>query len=140
MFQLIYTSSAAENMNNRALRELAKQSVISNSRHNITGMLLTHNGAIMQILEGEEHSVRRLLDNIKLDTRHSQVIVLTQGEREKREFPTWSMGYQDVSTLGNCKALFELTVQSLKKALPMSPSAELDSLTRTFVRVSQLQI
>jgi len=138
MFQLIYTSSIKDCLHERSLKKLSKDFAISNKQRNITGILLSHNGMLMQVLEGEENVVRDLMSKIEHDDRHSGLMILTERHLDKREFENWSMGYRHISATDPDKTLFQLTLQSLKNSLPESPSPELDTLTRTFIRVSGL--
>ena len=57
VYQLIYTSSATPDLDDFALREIAQSSSFYNQQMGITGLLLFHDGSILQVLEGDEMSV-----------------------------------------------------------------------------------
>lgn len=50
----------------------------------------------MQALEGEEAVVRDLFARISKDTRHHHVLTLAANEVPARQFPDWSMGFQNL--------------------------------------------
>ena len=61
-------------------------------------MLLYKDGNFMQVLEGDEDTVRALSTKIADDPRHRGLITLLQGPREERQFPDWSMGFCDLAS------------------------------------------
>jgi len=70
---------------------------MANKAVGVTGMLLYQDGNFMQVLEGNEHSVRGVYAKIERDPRHRGLITLLQGEIEDRQFPTWSMGFREIT-------------------------------------------
>lgn len=136
MFQLIYTSAASNSLDDFALRELAQTSAYNNQACGITGMLLFHNGSILQVLEGDEDTVKALYEKIENDLRHTGSMVLLSRHCKNREFSEWFMGYKNISGQSRGENLFKLTQQSLKAIMPSAPSEELRTLTNTYARVS----
>jgi hypothetical protein len=57
VYQLIYTSSTLPEVDDAVLREIAQVSSYNNQERDITGLLLYHEGSIMQVLEGDELNV-----------------------------------------------------------------------------------
>ena len=57
-------------------------------------MLVYRSECVLQVLEGEEASVRRLFAKIEVDVRHRQVTLLFVWPIEERSFPRWSMAYR----------------------------------------------
>ena len=55
----------------------------------------------MQVLEGPRETVQQLHDKIALDPRHKQMITLLKGKIEERQFPNWSMGFQNIDELND---------------------------------------
>ena len=97
MFYLVYVSVAAENVSKDELLGILAHSRTKNADAGITGMLLYKDGNFMQVLEGEEQAVRDLYARIRRDPRHLGIVTLVEGERERRRFGDWSMGFQDLS-------------------------------------------
>ncbi len=96
MFSLVYISSAVRPFSSVELADLLATSHQNNSQLGITGMLLYKDGNVMQVLEGEEAVVHKLYGKIARDPRHRGLLTLTQGPVEERQFPEWSMGFQDL--------------------------------------------
>ena len=98
MFYLVYVSVAAGRVSKDELLDILEKSRTDNAKAGITGMLLYKDGNYMQVLEGEEDSVRELYARIRRDPRHLGIVTLVEGERADRCFGDWSMGFQDLST------------------------------------------
>ena len=98
MFYMIYVSSSTAPLSSDDLMALLEGARKHNASQGITGMLLYKEGNFMQALEGEEGVVRPLFERIQRDPRHSGVVVLLEGELEQRQFPDWSMAFQDLNS------------------------------------------
>ena len=138
VYQLIYTSSATPELDDFTLREIAQTSSFNNQLLGITGLLLFHEGSIMQVLEGDEISVCSLYGNVKRDPRHTGCMILSTRTAEQREFSEWYMGYKNVSAREDVESLFNLNKSSLATVMPDRPSQVLGTLTQTYAKVSGL--
>jgi len=138
VYQIIYTSAATEALDDAAMRKLAISASERNSEVGITGVLLFNDGSILQVLEGDELTVKILIESIKNDTRHTGVMIMIERTSERREFSKWFMGYRNVTGAEHNETLFKLTQKSLRDVLPSRPTPELAALTRTYARVSGL--
>jgi hypothetical protein len=96
LFSLVYVSSTTDVMSTPELTALLQQCHTNNAQLGITGMLLYKDGNVMQVLEGEESTVRRVYDRISRDPRHRGLLVLHQGPLQERQFPDWTMGFRDL--------------------------------------------
>lgn len=96
MFHLVYASTATKRFSAGELFELLPQYRAKNVRLSVTGMLLYKVGAFMQALEGEEETVRSLYATICADVRHYDVHTLLTITVGARQFPDWSMGFEDL--------------------------------------------
>ncbi len=96
MVSLIYVSSAVRDFSEDELVRLLKKARLSNQRLGITGMLLYKDGNFMQVLEGPEVAVEALFSKISKDKRHHGTILLFTRKITEREFPDWSMGFQNL--------------------------------------------
>jgi hypothetical protein len=105
MFHLIYTSKARQAFSDRDLKKLLMRARSNNGKIGVTGMLIYHDGAFLQALEGDELSVRDVFKRIEQDTRHARVAVLRNQTSfgERRIFGDWSMGFANAS--GNAQVL-----------------------------------
>lgn len=95
MFSLVYRSVAKPGFGLYQIQQMLENAQINNYRNNITGCLLYHEGHFIQYLEGNQIRVLNLYDQIKEDNRHHKVELLSHGEREKREFDSWDMAYEN---------------------------------------------
>jgi len=98
LFQVVYTSTAAESFSRAELLDMLKGSVQRNSKAGITGLLLYQDRTFMQALEGEKAVVTTLYEKISHDPRHRNVIPLLQGPIAERHFPNSAMAFRDLET------------------------------------------
>ena len=98
LFQIVYSSTAANAFGRTELMDLLKGSVQRNARAGITGLLLYKDGAFMQALEGEEAAVIKLFSKISRDPRHHHVIPLMHEPVDHRHFPNSAMAFRDLET------------------------------------------
>jgi len=101
IFYLIYVSSAVQLLLDEELLLLLRQSQTKNLNLGITGMLLYKGGNFMQMLEGEEHTVRELYATIRKDPRHHNVLTIITGSLKARNFKDWSMGFQNMDKIAD---------------------------------------
>lgn len=99
MFSLVYRSRSSHVFKESQIQDMLEKARGFNSKNNITGCLLYYQGEFLQYLEGDKIKVFDLYDKIKVDTRHSQVELLSNGEIFDRVFENWEMAYEDF--LGN---------------------------------------
>jgi hypothetical protein len=99
MFELIYYSEANSNLSSDDLSDILEKSREFNLKHKITGCLLHHNKEFLQILEGEKGIIKDLYSVIKKDNRHTNILLLSEGNKKKRLFPNWSMGFQNLDNI-----------------------------------------
>jgi len=93
MFQLIYSSVITIDVTQDQMRQIALDSRASNKAANITGALLVADRGILQILEGDEETVRAIYNRIEKDPRHMGCDILLARQCETREFPQMAMGF-----------------------------------------------
>ena len=97
MLSLCYVSSSATaDVSSKELVGLLEKSRAKNTGLGITGMLLYKDGNFMQVLEGPDPAVQERFDRIAQDPRHKGVIVLLREQVAERQFPDWSMGFQNL--------------------------------------------
>lgn len=99
LYHLLYHSRAHQPLDTPALTALLHQSRIFNRAHHLTGLLLhAPDGRFLQILEGEEATVRALYyDHIVADPRHRHCRLLGAGACDERSFADWNMGFRVAS-------------------------------------------
>ena len=98
LIHLIYASTATEAFDSVQLAQLLQHSRSANELDGLTGMLLHTDGNFFQVLEGEPAAIDQLYQKIILDKRHAQFTVIIREPIARRSFPSWSMGFESVST------------------------------------------
>ncbi len=94
LIHLIYISAAARLPTEDELKALLEKARANNGKRDVTGMLLYHKATFIQVLEGEENTVRQLFDTIRQDSRHHAIVKLVDESITARDFPDWSMGFK----------------------------------------------
>jgi hypothetical protein len=97
MLSLIYVSSATWLFSDEELEALLEQCREKNARLGVTGMLLYKDGNFMQVLEGEDTTVRQLAAEIEMDRRHKNFTILTEEPITQRQFSDWSMAFNHLN-------------------------------------------
>ncbi len=97
MIQLIYASAATAPFTPQALKLLLTKARARNTMYGVSGMLLYNSGSFLQVLEGPQEGVDRILASILKDPRHTTARTLSRATIQAREFQAWSMGFVDTS-------------------------------------------
>jgi hypothetical protein len=98
IFSVVYLSEGTRNFSGKDLRELLAKARETNTKLEITGMLLFKAGNFLQVLEGDREKVLTLFEKIAQDQRHHRITVLFKGASAQRDFPDWSMGFHDLDS------------------------------------------
>ncbi len=120
LIQVIYASAAATPFTPEALRALLAKSRARNSLYRVSGVLLYHEGSILQVLEGPEDIVDRILASVTKDPRHKNLRYLSRTPIRKREFEAWSMGFLDPSVPGFTRPQGYLDYRDMLRAMDQS--------------------
>jgi len=112
-------------MDRESMDALLLNARINNERHNITGLLLFHAGAFLQVLEGDRRTISNLFEKkLVRDSRHKSVTLFHDEKIEQRQFTQWHLAYSDLNDPGASipeayrdllkqrRSLFELTNNS----------------------------
>jgi hypothetical protein len=94
----VYSSVATKPFTEPELLELLTRSREANSKLGLSGMLLYKHGDFLQVLEGPEQVVRKMIRKIRLDPRHQSMLKLLEGDYAERQFPYWHMGFRNLDT------------------------------------------
>ena len=91
LVHLSYCSHAQTPLEQADLDLILKASQRNNQRDDVTG-LLTYSGEVfVQFLEGPLEAVRRLMSRLEGDSRHRDILILSQGSDHERIFSDWDM-------------------------------------------------
>ncbi len=137
MFHLIYHSQALS-CSDQDLNEILKVSKNFNSANDITGLLLLRDFYFLQLLEGDELAVRRLLDKIKTDRRHRDIQVIAEANSNSRMMDSWSMALVDSAALASsAEGLLNIFELAREKDKMFSTKSELEVVMRLFALKSR---
>jgi len=93
VFQVFYVSRATAAFDNAQIQSILQASRRQNARLDVTGCLLFSGHCFAQVLEGRQAVVSALARKIAADPRHVGVRVLSEGQRDDRDYADWAMGY-----------------------------------------------
>lgn len=91
MLQLMYVSTAVQNLAQNDLDDIVTGAVSRNARLEVTGSLYYNGRNFMQLLEGPAPAVHELMGSIRRDVRHSGVVVIKELTGSSPVFAAWSM-------------------------------------------------
>ena len=92
LYNTVYCSRARAGVDAAAVDSIIKSSRRSNPEYGITGLLVFGSGIFFQWLEGPRDNVTSLMEHLKNDPRHENVVMLTESEEvRERLFPNWDM-------------------------------------------------
>lgn len=115
VFQLLYVSGATGPVSEADIAQILEASRRNNARLGVTGMLLYADGAFIQVLEGEEETVKALARRISQDRRHRNYMVLCEHHAEARAFGDWQMGFKELDPAhAGERSVFEATRPALE--------------------------
>ena len=96
LFNLAYCSRATAGVDAAQVDRIIAASHRNNRRMGITGMLVFGGGVFFQWVEGPRASVLRLMEVLRGDPRHDQIVMLSEVEESReRLFPQWDMELVD---------------------------------------------
>jgi len=92
LYNLVYCSRAAPSIDDDAVARIIATARRYNPAQGITGLLVFGSGIFFQWLEGPRDNVLQLMENLKKDPRHQDVVPLSAVEEvRERLFPDWDM-------------------------------------------------
>ena len=94
LIQLVYRSRSL--IEGAEYDKLMATCLRNNPTRGITGVLLSHSGWFLQVLEGSAVNVNALFKVIENDQRHSDFLLLRFLAVEARDFSDWSMASIEV--------------------------------------------
>ena len=92
MIRIVYISCVDRDFGQVQLGQVLSVARIRNKLDGITGMLVYHDQAVLQVLEGPEDKVDACYERIKRDPRHRDVASMDKRKINSRAFSDWSMG------------------------------------------------
>ncbi len=100
--QLVYRSKATAKFSEDDLLKITSDSIPFNRENNITGILLFDGEYFFQVLEGKSDVVHALYEHIKGDSRHTNIVKVTELVVHKRDFGEWLLRALTVNEGSRC--------------------------------------
>ena len=100
--QLVYRSRASTLINHEGLDEITKDSLAFNLHNDVTGILLFDGEYFFQVLEGKADIILGLFEHIKTDSRHNNIVKITDNAIHKRDFGNWALRTIRLDKKSNC--------------------------------------
>jgi hypothetical protein len=95
----VYCSASTQKaLSSTELEFLLSECRRSNSKADVTGILLYQNGSFFQVLEGEGEKVEALFNKISSDKRHHQTKKIIAEPIVTRSFAEWTMGFPKITS------------------------------------------
>lgn len=103
LHQVVYCSRAADGVDDAVVGTIVASAQRHNPTYDITGLLVFGSGVFFQWLEGPRAHIVALMEIIRRDRRHHDVVMLSETEEvRERLFPAWDMervGADDIRTV-----------------------------------------
>jgi hypothetical protein len=136
LHRLVYMSTAVGVLRADELDKVYLRAKASNAAAGITGLLLFYEGTFLQLLEGPAAGISSLVQKLRRDKRHANLIILESSAIETRVFPDCSMQYVPARNLsaGEKQAFSDLRMAvNARPAMVGSPAPGADNGLAAFL-------
>jgi len=120
LHRTVYMSTAIGVLRAEELDRIYLRAKSANSREGVTGLMLFYEGVFLQVLEGPAAGVTSLLEKIRRDRRHANLVVLETGAVGARSFPQSPMHF---IAARNLSAGEKQAFSELRQAVATRPGA-----------------
>ena len=132
MRQIVYFSTATDRQDALVLADIVAQSRRHNLRDHITGLLVAGGHRYLQIIEGSEQVIARLVARLRRDDRHVAMSVLIDRTIQGRNFDGWAMAFAKQPKLDEFATFDELVALMRAELSSAKLREQLDCFARTF--------
>ncbi|MCC5955901.1 MAG: BLUF domain-containing protein [Natronohydrobacter sp.] len=99
MRRIIYLSAARKALDPAEIDEILQISRANNARDGITGLLAYHDGCFFQTVEGPDSKLDALMTRVRRDSRHGNMLILSDKPAIQPAFDGWHMALVQKSEL-----------------------------------------
>lgn len=138
LHHFVYCSRAADGVDDAEVVRIVESAQRNNLARGITGILVYGSGVFFQWIEGPPVQIQKLIASLHSDTRHYDIVSLSQSEEEhERLYPCWEMERVDADDIRTVLqdalegAEDENNVATLKRILEHITSGPLNSVGRS---------
>lgn len=97
-YTICYVSKASSDLTKGDIEKLFNYTASTNSKFNVSGMLLHSMGNFFQVLEGEEKHLLNLYEKIKEDLRHADIYEVYNRKTSQPVFTNYHSKFDIVKT------------------------------------------
>jgi len=136
LHRLVYMSTAVGVLRADELDKVYLRAKASNAAAGITGLLLFYEGTFLQLLEGPAAGISSLMQKLRRDKRHANLIILESSPIETRIFPAAPMQHIPARNLsiGEKQAFSDLRMAvNARPAMVGSPAPGADNGLAAFL-------
>jgi hypothetical protein len=136
LHRLVYMSTAVGVLRADELDKVYLRAKANNVAQNITGLLLFYEGTFLQLLEGPAAGISSLVQKLRRDKRHANLIILESSPIEARTFPDSPMQYVPARnlTVGEKQAFSDLRAAvNVRPAMVGAPAPGADNGLSAFL-------
>ncbi len=132
MRQIVYFSTASDRQDAFVVAGIVTRSRLHNLRDGISGLLVASGHRYLQVAEGPDEAIDRLVDRLRRDERHLGMSVMVDRKVAVRSFDGWSMAFAKEPRLNEFGTFGELVAQMRREINDAKLREQLDCLARTF--------
>ena len=129
---LIYTSTAADQLQPVDVSRIIERSEENNKRAGVGGMLLYCEGHFMQCIEGSAQGVNHIYGRILGSALHHSVVELFKGTVDARRYLSWDWAYYSGGTRLFSSPGMQHFLESTKSSDPVQKNRIEQSILTTF--------
>jgi hypothetical protein len=93
---ICYISKAVDELDETGVKNIFSTTLRNNSKDNITGILVFHEGNFLQVLEGKKKKLVKLFAKIFEDNRHHRILTVIDHFNKRRIFETYATQFSVV--------------------------------------------
>lgn len=116
LYQLIYVSKLLKPMKDQELKLLIERAKLKNIHLNVTSLLIKYDEYLIQVLEGNRHTLQELYDSIESDPRHINIRNCYFEPADQRIFGKWALTFLNLNSqkLKSKQRLQQLSLQVIE--------------------------
>jgi response regulator RpfG family c-di-GMP phosphodiesterase len=133
IYTICYVSKASLDLTNDDIEKLFDFTATTNSKLNVSGMLLHSLGNFFQVLEGEESHLLNLYEKIKEDLRHRDIYEVYNKKTNQPVFTNYDSKFDIVKTSED----LEMLITYLNQDRSNSTNNKLKRLLQPFAMLGE---
>lgn len=131
--QLIYTSTCTDAMTPKKAYDMSCLSISVCDQLGLTGRVFANNQEALAMTEGPTELVKMYFAAVRSDPLVETILLHVDRPIERREFDDYSVWLNLSEPFSECEKVFMLTPDSMKLALPKTPSSRLRIMAEAYL-------